>query len=757
MDLLCWGSGELGQNGHGRPGEISPEEAHLREFTVARLGGVKLMACGSSHSIVVTVDNKIFAWGNGTSGQLGDRNKTVKDHAVEVKLPQDLNAEGSHINSVVVGVACGSRHSFIWTETGLAYGFGNNFYAQLGYDFQRADFKEHQLAPRLFQNLPSSLKISQVACGERHTLFALEDGSVAACGQNDYGQIGSGSNENVIVPRFVECVDHVSKVTCGANHNLALTVDGRLFQWGCGRACGNTQKNILFPEEVTLPSSPVKDIAGGCWHSLLLTDGGNVFSWGMGQEGQLGLGENWIHVSAPCLLSHSQLAEVTQIQAGDSYSAAVTDGELLLWGQIPCVSQVSDHPGLKRIWTPQPVPLAGRKVCGVACGTWHMMALTAATFPSPSPNDVLLLLKAPPHSLSHSSNHNSLQREASLMHRSREKNRECAHPETEARFRDLVSNPLPTEHTEKENTVKDSRQVQHMLLQGLGKPEEEKHEERGSADEEELHKERGKRKGDETLHDSAFAVARSTTGMDRTGNGRSSIKSNQGDEREGGRTVGPWELKEQCRRRGSKEVVFTTLHLLPKSEGRQFRPAASTLPRLLTGQQTHGRVLTEASQDRATSLSELVQKSGSDSSILQSPMLRAKPRPPGRCTGPGAQTMAHSNMRLNAGLESPIYSSPLHLSPEKKVQMSSSLLLPGLRVETSFSPTLSSSEAFRHCPSNRRVVSSSATSWKNLGVVISVGQRRYSDIKAIYYLDLSQVIQVFKGKNGNFVNIRKDI
>ena len=42
--------------------------------------------------------------------------------------------------------------------------------------------------------------------------------------QNDYGQIGIGSNENVTVPRFVECLVHVSKVTCGANHNLALTV-----------------------------------------------------------------------------------------------------------------------------------------------------------------------------------------------------------------------------------------------------------------------------------------------------------------------------------------------------------------------------------------------------------------------------------------------------------------------------------------------------------------------------------------------------
>ncbi|KAE8292313.1 E3 ubiquitin-protein ligase HERC2 [Larimichthys crocea] len=91
-------------------------------------------------------------------------------------------------------------------------------------------------------------------------------------------------------------------------------------------------------------------------------DGGNVFSWGMGQEGQLGLGEDSIHSSTPRLLSYSQLTEVTRIQAGDSYSAAVTaGGELFLWGQIPCVSRVSEHPGLKRLWTPQPVPLASGK------------------------------------------------------------------------------------------------------------------------------------------------------------------------------------------------------------------------------------------------------------------------------------------------------------------------------------------------------------------------------------------------------------
>ncbi|XP_062310065.1 semaphorin-4E-like [Osmerus eperlanus] len=286
LDLLCWGSGELGQTGRNVQGYVGPEEAQLRGFTLGKLGRVKLLACGSSHSIVVTVDDRIFAWGNGTSGQLGDGEKAVKTQPVEVLLQSQgkgrtcsggvsgVMGVASGGVSGVMGVACGGRHSFVWTEEGQAYSFGNNFYAQLGYDFRKVDFKEHQLAPRLFQNLPASRKICQVACGERHSLFALEDGSVAACGVNDYGQIGSGFPENAAVPRMVEGLENVLDITCGANHNLALTADGILFQWGCGRACGNLRRNILSPEEVMSPGSAVRAMAGGYWHSVLLTDNG---------------------------------------------------------------------------------------------------------------------------------------------------------------------------------------------------------------------------------------------------------------------------------------------------------------------------------------------------------------------------------------------------------------------------------------------------------------------------------------------------
>lgn len=80
--------------------------------------------------------------------RLGDGERTLKDKPVEIKLPQELNARGcdAHLDDVnIVGVACGSRHSFLWTDAGQACSFGNNFYAQLGYDFQRADFKENQV------------------------------------------------------------------------------------------------------------------------------------------------------------------------------------------------------------------------------------------------------------------------------------------------------------------------------------------------------------------------------------------------------------------------------------------------------------------------------------------------------------------------------------------------------------------------------------------------------------------------------------
>ncbi|XP_066567803.1 uncharacterized protein LOC136755224 [Amia ocellicauda] len=140
--LLCWGCGEMGQTGHGRVSNVIAKQSFLEELDVRKFGKVQMFACGSSHCIVVTEHNRIFTWGNGTSGQLGSGEKTVEDRPREVFLPfRDEDGVGC---DEIAGVSCGSRHTFIWTKSGDAFSFGNNFYAQLGYDFRKENFKEHQ-------------------------------------------------------------------------------------------------------------------------------------------------------------------------------------------------------------------------------------------------------------------------------------------------------------------------------------------------------------------------------------------------------------------------------------------------------------------------------------------------------------------------------------------------------------------------------------------------------------------------------------
>lgn len=141
------------------------------------------------------------------------------------------------------------------------------------------------------------------------------------------------------------------------------------------------------------------------------------------------------------------------------------------------------------------------------------------------------------------------------------------------------------------------KQVHHKLPQGQERPDgsDGQDEESEGAEDEAIHNERpNKDEGAGALHNSAFAISRSATGVGKRGNDHSSVTSDQEGERGGCRTARPWELrKEICRSRGSRDVVFTTLHFLPRPEGEQCRPAASIFPQLVTEQQAHSKVLAE--------------------------------------------------------------------------------------------------------------------------------------------------------------------
>jgi alpha-tubulin suppressor-like RCC1 family protein len=53
------------------------------------------------------------------------------------------------------------------------------------------------------------------------------------CGKNDQGQLGLGNYNNELVPYYVTRIsDKVSEVACGEAHTLLATSNGQLFSMG---------------------------------------------------------------------------------------------------------------------------------------------------------------------------------------------------------------------------------------------------------------------------------------------------------------------------------------------------------------------------------------------------------------------------------------------------------------------------------------------------------------------------------------------
>jgi len=85
--------------------------------------------------------------------------------------------------------------------------------------------------PEAFNNL----RIQNVVCGQDHTMFLTETGSVLACGWGSDGQTGLGHYNNQHHPDNVEGDiknEKIVKISSAGDCVLALNDKGEVFGWG---------------------------------------------------------------------------------------------------------------------------------------------------------------------------------------------------------------------------------------------------------------------------------------------------------------------------------------------------------------------------------------------------------------------------------------------------------------------------------------------------------------------------------------------
>ncbi len=307
--VWTWGNNNAGQLGDG-----TVNNSMLPIAAVNGLTGIVDAAGGIEHSIALTKDGIVWAWGANLYGQLGD--------VSNIGSPTPIQSYITDVNAI----ACGSYHTVALKNDSTVWTWGANVYGQLGDNTTNSSNTPVQVG---------LTKIIKIAGGETHTLALMNDSTVWAWGLNDKGQLGNGTTDPSSIPVKVSDLTNIIAIKAGIKHSLALKNDGTVWAWGSNYA-GQLGDGVVInsnpnPNPVQVNGLiSISAIAAGGYHNIALSNSGTVWAWGENWAGQLGNNDS-VPKSTP--VQASGLTNIIKISAGSDYSLAIkNDNTVWTWG-----------------------------------------------------------------------------------------------------------------------------------------------------------------------------------------------------------------------------------------------------------------------------------------------------------------------------------------------------------------------------------------------------------------------------------------
>ena len=373
--VLAWGyNGYYGQLGDGTTTDRS------YPTRIPGLTNIRALAAGDNHSLALSADGHVWAWGYNGYGQLGRGNTTASQVPVQV-----LAASGSPLAGIIA-IGAGDSYSLALAADGTVWAWGYNGSGQLADGTGTTRTLAQQVGDANGRPL---VGITAIAAGSDHALALKSDGRVLAWGYNGYGQLGDNTTSSrqraaLVLDDGYLALTGIVAIAAGGRHSLALDRDGQVFAWGYngyGQLGEGSTTNRYLPEWVVgadgFPLKHIRAIAAGESHSLALGSGFNLLGWGRNEQGQLGDGgrtdRRW--AAAVVDADGSPPTQVQQVAAGGSHALALrVDGTLLGWGdngygQVGDGSQW-DRPWAVVVWDGNLVPIGtiGRPVAADSDG-----------------------------------------------------------------------------------------------------------------------------------------------------------------------------------------------------------------------------------------------------------------------------------------------------------------------------------------------------------------------------------------------------
>ena len=338
---------------------------------VTALDGLQLVdaACGSAHTVVLSISGEVYAWGLNAQGQCGF------DGQHFVGAPALL---AFSVRECVSAIGCGAAHCIALTSEGKAFAWGSGAEGQLGLGEGDDAGRATPCAIEALGSRARGAAARSVCCGAAHTIVLVEGDTLFSFGRNSEGQLGidpstaNGDGARVCAPARVALPlggGAVRHIAASARHTAIVTARGTVYTMGssargalglgAGVRCARAPRavTVAAPEDGARTLPRIASTTCGDGFTLLLGADRSVWGFGANDVGQLGLGHGGTaDVWAPTRLASLDGRGVDLVGCVGNHVTAVTrSGEVLAWGQAGKGRHVSNRPYVWEIDLPRTV------------------------------------------------------------------------------------------------------------------------------------------------------------------------------------------------------------------------------------------------------------------------------------------------------------------------------------------------------------------------------------------------------------------
>jgi len=299
------------------------------------------IAIGQNDAAAITTDGVLYMWGPNDHGQLGLGDETERREATKIPFP-----EGVKIASVDIGGA----HTLAVTTEGRVYAFGFNSNGQLGLGDKTKRLKPtlvEALEDHKIIQVAAGQNTHSLFLADDGSLFASGSNRSGQLGLGSTSTVTTATVVPASVPFKFVTVGVKTSFAIDREGKLWGTGDGSKAHFGFANAAGEPDLKSLNSLTL-LPNAPpnLTAVGGGSRHVAVIDEDGKIHTWGIHStlSGQLGIGPpkvdaakkgiDGVTYSKPQLvpLPGERKAIKLSVIANNVFVVAA-DGKIYGWGQ----------------------------------------------------------------------------------------------------------------------------------------------------------------------------------------------------------------------------------------------------------------------------------------------------------------------------------------------------------------------------------------------------------------------------------------